>query len=127
MERPIERPMGVTIIALLAFFGGFFGMCLPILSFIGSAQFGGILGSISAMVGTFLLVGPVLQIIFAVGAFGLKRWAWYLGLIASVISVSGVILSLFEGATFPVIINSLVSVIILIYLLTPKVREAFGI
>jgi uncharacterized membrane protein (DUF2068 family) len=111
----------------MAFFGGFFGLCLPILAFTGSGQFGGILGSIGALAGTFLLIGPLLQIIFAVGAFGLKRWAWYLGLIATGISVIGVIINLFEGASFPVIVSSVISVIIFIYLLLPRVREAFGI
>ena len=109
------------------FFGGFFGLCVPILVFTGSAQFGGLLGSVGALTGTFLLIGPLLQMIFAAGAFGLKRWAWYLGLIASGISVIGVVFSLFEGASFPVIASSAVSVIIFLYLLTPRVREAFGI
>jgi hypothetical protein len=123
----MNKPTGITVIAVFAFFGGFFGMCVPILGLVGSAQFGGFVGAIGALAGTFLLIGPLLHVIFAVGAFGLKRWAWYLGLIGSGIQVIGMILNLGEGASFPVILSSLISVIIFVYLLTPKVREAFGI
>ena len=124
----MKRPFGVTVIAILALLGGLFGLCWPILAFTGSALFGGIFGTISTLAGIFLLVGPLLQLIFAFGAFGLKRWAWYLGLISSGITVLGVIINLFSGAGFfSAIWGSTVSIIIFIYLLTPKVKSAFGI
>ena len=123
----MDRPTGIIVISVWAFFGGFFGLCVPILAFTGSAQFGGIVGSIGALAGTFLLIGPLLQIIFAAGAYGLKRWAWYMGLIGSGIQVIGVIINLGQGGSFPVILSSLFSVVIFIYLLTPHVRKAFGI
>lgn len=124
----MKRPFGITVIAILALISGLFGLCWPTLAFTGSALLGGILGTIGFVAGIFLVVGPVLQLIFAYGAFGLRRWAWYLGLIASGITVIGVIINIFSGATFwSAIMGSLLSIIIFIYLLTPDVRQAFGL
>lgn len=124
----MKRPFGVTVIAILALLGGLFGLCWPILAFTGSALFGGILGTIGVFAGIFLIIGPLLQLIFAFGAFGLKRWAWYLGLISSGITVVGVIINLFDGASFfSAIWGSIFPIIIFIYLLTSKVKAAFGV
>ena len=88
----MKRPFGITVIAILALISGLFGLCWPTLVFTGSALLGGFLGTIGFIAGIFLVVGPVLQLIFAYGAFGLRRWAWYLGLIATAITVTGVII-----------------------------------
>jgi len=124
----MTRPFGVTVIGIIALFGSLFGMCWPILAFSGSAIFGGILGTIGTLAGIFLLVGPLLQLIFAFGVFNLRKWAWYLGLISSGITVTGVIINLIDGASIlSAIWGSTIPVIIFFYLLTPKVRAAFGI
>jgi len=124
----MKRPFGVTVIAVLALLSGLFGLCWPILAFTGGALLGGILGTIGFVAGIFLVVGPVLQLIFAYGAFGLRRWAWYLGLIATGITVLGVIINIFSGGSFwSSVMGSLLSIIIFIYLLTPNVRRAFGL
>ena len=124
----MKRPGGVTLIAILALIGGLFGLCWSVLAFTGSALLGGILGTISALAGIFLLIGPLLQLVFAYGAFKLRSWAWYLGLIASGLTVLGVIINLIDGASiFSALCGSLLSVIIFIYLLMPNVRQAFGI
>jgi uncharacterized membrane protein (DUF2068 family) len=124
----MNRPVGVTIIAIFALIGGTLGLCWPILVLMGSTLFGGIFGTVGTVAGAFLIIGPVLQLIFAFGAFGLKRWAWYLGLIASGITVAGVILNLIDGASFfSAIWGSFFSIIIFIYLLTSNVRRAFGV
>ena len=128
MTNSTGRPFGITVIGILALFGSLFGMCWPILAFTGSAILGGILGSIGTLAGMFLLLGPLLQLIFAIGVFNLRKWAWYLGLISSGITVTGVVINLLDGASFlSAIWGSTISVIIFIYLLTPKVRDAFGI
>jgi hypothetical protein len=124
----VKRPFGVTLIAILALISGLFGLCWPTLAFTGSALLGGILGTVGVFAGIFLIIGPVLQLVFSVGAFKLRRWAWYLGLISSGITVLGVIIHLFQGASiWSAIMGSVLSIIIFIYLLTPKVRKAFGI
>ena len=123
----MKRPFGVTVIAILALLGGLFGLCWPILVFTGSAFIGPIFGTVGVIAGIFLIVGPLLQLIFASGALNLRPWAWYLGLISSGITVFGVIVNLFDGASFmSAVWGSIVPVIIFIYLLTPNVRQAFG-
>ena len=124
----MKRPFGITVIAILALISGLFGLCLPTLAFTGSALLGGIFGTIGAFAGIFLIVGPVLQLIFAYGAFKLRSWAWYLGLISTGITVVGVIINLFDGASFwSAVLGSLLPIIIFIYLLTPNVRQVFRV
>jgi hypothetical protein len=123
----MKRPFGVTLIAILALIGGLFGLCWPTLAFMGSALLPGIFGTIGALAGVFLIIGTILQLIFSYGAFKLRSWAWYLGLIASGITVIGVIINLINGASiFSAFWGSVLSIIIFIYLLTPNVRNAFG-
>ena len=123
----MKRPAGITVIAILALIGGLFGLCWPTLVFTGSAFLGPILGTVGVFAGIFLIVGPILQLIFAYGAFKLRPWAWYLGLISSGITVLGVIINLFDGASFwSAIWGSIFPIIIFIYLLKADVRQAFG-
>ena len=123
----MKRPFGITVIAILALFGGLFGLCWPTLVFTGSTFLGPILGTVGVFAGIFLIVGPILQLIFAYGAFKLRPWAWYLGLISSGITVLGIVINLFDGASFwSAIWGSIFSIIIFIYLLTPDVRQAFN-
>jgi hypothetical protein len=123
----MKRPFGITVIAIFALFSGLFGLCWPILVFTGSAFLGPIFGTVGVIAGIFLIVGPILQLIFAFGAFKLSTWAWYLGLISTGVTVIGVVINFFYGASFwSAIWGSIWSVIIFIYLLTPKVRQAFG-
>jgi len=123
----MKRPFGMTVIAIFALIGGLLGLCLPTLGMMGSTMLGGILGSVGVVASIFFIVGPVLQLIFAFGAFGLRSWAWYLGLISTGITVLGVVISLFQGASFwSAIWGGLIPIIIFFYLLSPKVRQAFG-
>lgn len=123
----MKRPFGITVIAIFALIGGLFGLCWPTLVFTGSAFLGPIFGTIGVFAGIFLIIGPILQLFFAFGAFKLSSWAWYLGLISSGITVFGVVIHVFNGASFwSALWGSIVPIIIFIYLLTPNVRQAFG-
>ena len=123
----MKRPFGITVIAILALLGGLFGLCWPILILTGSAFLGPVFGTIGLIAGIFLIVGPVLQLVFAFGALNLRPWAWYLGLISTGITVFGVIINLFDGDSLgSAIWGSIVPVIIFIYLMTPNVRQAFN-
>jgi len=123
----MKRPFGITVIAILALLSGLFGLCWPTLVFTGSAFLGPVFGTVGVIAGIFLIIGPILQLVFAIGALNLRSWAWYLGLISTGITVLGVIINLFDGASFwSAIWGSTLSAIIFIYLLTPKVRQAFG-
>jgi len=123
----MKRPFGVTVIAIFALIGGLLGLCLPTLGMIGSTMFGGLLGGMGVVASLFFIVGPVLQLVFAFGAFGLRSWAWILGLISAGITVLGVVINLFQGASFwSAVWGGLLPIIIFFYLLSPNVRQAFG-
>ena len=123
-----KRPLGITIIAILALISGLLGLCCPVLIFSGSTMLGGFFGTLGFIAGFFLVVGPALELVFAYGAFTLRRWAWVLGLISTAVTVSGVIINIFQGGTiWSALGGSILPVIIFIYLLTPGVRQAFGL
>jgi len=122
----MKRPFGITVIAILALISGLFGLCLPTLGMLGSTILGP-LAVVGVVASIFFIVGPILQLVFAAGAFGMRPWAWYLGLISTGITVFGVIINVINGASFSSAIwGSIVPIIIFIYLLTPNVRQAFG-
>ena len=122
----MKRPFGVTVIAIFALIGGLLGLCLPTMGMLGSTLLGP-LAVVGVAASIFFIIGPILQLIFAFGAFGLRPWAWYLGLISTGITVLGVVINLFEGASFwSAVWGGLIPIIIFFYLLSPKVRQAFG-
>ncbi len=133
----MARPTGVTVIAILSLISGLLGLCgvSPLLgiSVIGAIIPTGvtqILGAIGIVVSALLVVGPILQIIFAYGAWNLRSWAWWFGIVATGISVLGVIIGIIGsgGAAVPTVVtNALLPIIIFIYLLVPDVRRAFSL
>jgi uncharacterized membrane protein (DUF2068 family) len=132
----MNRPTGVTIIAILSLLSGVLGLCgvTPLLgiSVLGALIPTGVtqvLGAIGIVVSVLLVLGPVLQLVFAYGAWNLRSWAWWLGIIATGISVVGVVIGILASggaAIYTAITNALLPIIIFVYLLTPDVRRAFN-
>jgi hypothetical protein len=130
----IQRPLGVTILAILQLIAGFLGLCFPTVLLIGGTlvaflgpvgTFVGVLGIIG---GLLMLIGPLLHLLVAYGALNLRKWAWWLGLIATGVDVLGAILNVWNGVGLvAAIIPVGFSLIVLIYLLTPGVRQAFRV
>ncbi len=131
------RPTGVTIIALLALLSGALGLCgvspLVGISVLGALIPTGItqvLGALGIVIAAVLAIGPVLQVIFAYGAWNLRGWAWWLGILATGVSVLGVVVSILGSggaAIWTALTNALLPIIIFIYLLMPDVRRAFRV
>jgi uncharacterized membrane protein (DUF2068 family) len=136
----MQRPTGVTILAILAAIGGILLLC-PSLAAIGlGGLVGGVVGSqfgvaagaatggLVAILGVVALVLAVLELAFAYGAWGLKPWAWTLGVAAEIISIVLTLIRLvsFRGSLGGEIINLAIAAIILYYLMTPEVKRAFG-
>lgn len=130
------RPTGITIIALLAFLQGFLGICgacvvlgaggIVAIIPVGVTQ---VIGGIGLFLGLLLAIGPVLEIIFAYGAWNLRSWAWLLGIIATGLTVAAVVISIIGsgGATlWTAVTSALLSIIIFVYLLLPGTRKAFN-
>lgn len=115
---PSERPLGVTIIAVLQMlsaiiliFGGYTAIV------IGAGL--GIFGAFAAILGGILLIFGLIGFIIGWGLWTLKGWAWMIAFILNLLSVIFAILS-FD------IISLIIPLIIVIYLNQGEVKAAFG-
>ena len=125
-----QRPMGVTVLAILAFIGGAFGIlgALALLG-LGVAFAGYAGGGLSFIFGIVLLVLSALELYIGWGFWNLKRTAWSLGLVvfgASLI-IQFIEMLLGYSAISSFIISLVIYGILLYYLLTPAVKAAFGV
>jgi uncharacterized membrane protein (DUF2068 family) len=138
-----KRPAGVTVLAILAIVIGVLNIIAG-LGFVAGAPLipdfavgtvaedvTGSLKSIALVIGVAWLVVGAAQLAFAYGAWTLKSWGWMLGL---VIEGSSILLTFIVGimagnlvATLEASIVPLaVAIIIIAYLLSARVRSAFG-
>lgn len=125
----MERPLGVTLLALLAAVAGIVGLCGALLVF-GVSLAGGLvafpIAAVGGAIGIALAIPPILELIFAYGAWALRPWAWWLGIFATGISILGSILAIFTGVGVgATITHGILPLVILVYLLFPDVRRAF--
>ena len=121
-QQQKQRPLGVSIIAILAAIGG--------IAFL--VANGAKIGTVTAGIGVSLIPIP-LSIAYLVMAFGLwkgKGWAWTITIVISLIGITlgaaslGTLLIVTEniGAILSVAINA----IIIYYLYRPNVKVFFG-
>jgi len=141
----MERPAGVTIIAVLGIIGGAvlaligLALCAGGALFSGMAQrpMGMMIGAGSAVVGVILLGVAALYIVTAIGLLKLQAWARILAVVLTVAGLFLSVLGLFDAFRFPhvlfffgVLVRHLVviaiDVWILIYLFQPNVKRVFG-
>jgi hypothetical protein len=125
-----QRPTGVTILAILAFIGGAFGIlgALALLG-LGFAFAGVAAGGLSFVFGIVFLALSALYLYIGWGFWNLRRSAWSLGL---VVFGFGILLSLIQfllgyATITNVIVTIIINGIVLYYLLTPGVKAAFGV
>lgn len=127
----MNRPLGVTIIAILSFINGLLGLCLPGLVIIGGgigALFSGGLGLIVVCGGLLLAAGPLAWLLVSYGAWNLRPWAWWAGMVATAITVVGVVINIINGVgILQAVASAPLSIVIFIYLLLPDIRRAFNI
>jgi len=127
----MNRPLGVTIIAILAFINGLLGLCLPGLVIIGGgigALFTGGLGLIVVCGGLLLAAGPLVWLLVSYGAWNLRPWAWWAGMVATGLTVVGVVVNIINGVgILQAMASAPLSIVIFIYLLLPDIRRVFGI
>jgi len=131
MQNTSARPTGVTILAVLAFIGGVLGILGALLLMVGGAAASTVdagIGGSALIYGILSLAVSVAYLAFGIGAWGLKPWAWSLGIIIAGASVVLAIISvLLQWNTITgVILNVIISGVILYYLFTPGVKAAFG-
>jgi hypothetical protein len=127
----MQRPTGVTILAVLAIIGGVLALIggIGVMALGGAAAAGGAgaVGGLAIIGGIILLVAGAVNLAFGIGAWTLKPWAWTLGVAAQGLSLLVVVLNVVGGS--PIggqIVSIVISGIILYYLFTPTVKQAFG-
>jgi hypothetical protein len=139
----MERPTGVTILAVLTFIGAGFLLIVGILFFAGGAMLSHVLatgpgasmllGVGGAVLGSVLLVLGIVQLAIAVGLLKLQNWARILLIVFVALSLlssgGGLLFSfahIFPLLMFRHIVTVAIDIWILIYLLKPHVKQAFG-
>jgi hypothetical protein len=137
----MKRPTGITVIAIVF-------IVLAVLSLLWSGLVFGV-GGLSSLVGGLFGAGSVaafgtssawsgflgiitagVQFVVAFGLLAMKKWAWILALIGVGLTVFQGVVGLFSGGIFGFMCGGLglvIPVIILIYLLRPTIRSAFGV
>ena len=128
------RPRAVTVIAALAIVQGFVGALVGMLWLQLVSIFDQESGAVSSLIvmvaearGWLLLGLALMYFVFAAGAWRVQGWAWWIGLVVSVLTMLYLVSVLLRGGLVLVVFFGLiVPVIILWYLLSPMGRQAFG-
>jgi hypothetical protein len=135
----MKRPVGVTILAVIAIIYGIFNLLLALLGQLGSALLASHVAAaaIKYSAGTLAYatisdaVLGILYLAFGIGALRLRGWAWTTGVAALLLEVvkqiAGVVIQGFKAGT--IVIDGIIIVIALLllwYLFRPNVRGAFG-
>ena len=128
MQPKPSRPTGVTILGILSILAGLGGIIFgaAALGFSGLAAStypGG--AAVAAVIGAVLLIIGILELIYGIGFFGGKGWAWTLAMIGSVLNVIFGIVSIAFGSVGSVF-GLIISILILYYLTRPHVKAYFG-
>src|SRR5215467_2712827 len=127
MQKP-PRPTGVTILAILAILAGIGGLIagaglLALSGLVAAAYPGG--AAVAAVIGAFLLILGILELVYGIGMLGGKGWAWILAMIGSVLNIVFGIVSIATGSVASVF-GLIIAILILYYLTRPHVKAYFG-
>jgi uncharacterized membrane protein (DUF2068 family) len=143
-EFTMQRPTGITILAVLAFLGSALlvvGALFSLLggmlvSTLGSSRLGMLAGVGAALIAAFLLIAAVVDVVVGVGLWKLKNWAriitivligiGLLGSVLSIISPFGHMHVFFFMFLIRRMILAAIYAWILWYLFQPNVKQAFG-
>ena len=127
----MQRPTGITVMAVLAAIGGVFGL-LASLALLGAGAAVGAtgngLGGLAFLAGIIILAYSVLSLVLAYGFWTLKPWAWPLGIGVQVLGIIQAVLQFMNNSTNVVslVISLAIAGVILWYLYQPHVKAAFG-
>ncbi len=112
-----ERPLGVTIIAILQILGNLIVLSGAVLIMMGAALIP-FLGAIFLILGGIMALFAIFGLVVGWGLWSLKSWAWMVALILNILNV---ILNIFSGQYIAIIIP----LIIVIYLQQGEVKSTF--
>jgi hypothetical protein len=128
MQPKPRRPTGVTILGILSILAGLGGIivgavALGVSGLVASTYPGG--AAVAAAIGAVLLIIGILELVYGIGFFGGKGWAWTLAMIGSVLQIIFGIVSIAFGSVGSVF-GLIISILILYYLTRPHVKAYFG-
>jgi len=127
----MQRPMGVTILAVLAAIGGVLGILAGLVlvglsSSVAATDMALPLSGAVAILGIVSIVLGIGELAFAYGAWGLKPWAWMLGIVLEAVGIVVNLLEFRSATATSTIISVVIAGAIIYYLYQPHVRRAFG-
>ena len=136
-----KRPFGITIIAIIFIVLAAISFLWSLMVFgVGgiSAAFGGLFGAdniaafgqTNTWSGFVGILAAMVQIVAAIGLFLMKKWAWYLAVLAIGLDVVQGAFGLFQGSLFTLMCGGLLLLIpigLLLYMLSGRIRTLFGI
>ena len=126
----MQRPMGVSILAVLSAIGGVLGilggLALMALSSVTADLAVPGLSGLVVILGLFTVVISILDLVLAYGLWGLRPWAWTLGIVLEVVGIILDIVEFRSSTASSTIIGIAIAGIIIYYLWQPHVRRAFG-
>jgi hypothetical protein len=129
----MERPRHLTIIVSLAFVQAFMVTLVALIWFGIASLFSPDFGVTSPLLvmmaeakGGLLVVLALLYLVFVVGAWRMRDWARWVGLLVSALSILYVVRTLLGGGSIVIgLFVLIIPLIIIWYLLSPMSREAF--
>jgi hypothetical protein len=135
----MQRPTGVTILAVLAAIGGVLGIFAAIALF-GLGALGSAIAGAAGVASGFLaggfaifwalvtLVQSAISLVFAYGAWYLKPWAWMLGVGVEGLAILVALINWIGGSSgfFSFLISAAIAGVIIYYLFTPAIKKVFG-
>ena len=118
-----ERPLGITILAILWILGGLFWIIVGLL---GGAVLGFIgLGILGAALGIIFFIIGIIDILIGIGCLKGWGWLWTIGVIVVIITLALHLLALVSG-DISAILGLAIGILILWYLFQPNVKAFFG-
>lgn len=129
----MRRPVGVTVLAVLAIIYGAL-MLLGGLTLFGVSGFSipgidlaGVFTGIGVAAGIAGVIAAALFIVFGIGAFGLRSWAWSLGVVLLGVMLLVNIVGMFVTAfSWTLAVMAVLYALAIAYLFADDVRSAFG-
>jgi lysylphosphatidylglycerol synthetase-like protein (DUF2156 family) len=117
--KTADRPIGITILAILQLLGALMTLGLAVLSIMAALALGP-LGMFLLLFAAISLIIGIIGLILFYGLWNLKGWAWIWTLIINILNII--------FALYPTIalLSLVLPVIIVIYLLIPSTRAAFN-
>ncbi len=141
----MERPVGVTILAVLEFISAGFFILLGLLLLVGGGVLGALGGggeasgymaavaAMGAVAGVVVLILSVIPLAIGIGLWKLRNWARIVAIVFSGLGVLSNLLGVIGGVTagemFSLsssVIGLGINILVLWYMFQPHVKQAFG-